>query len=434
MSMNNKKNGAFIAKKRGGLGKLFVIAYRNIYRNKRRTTFCIVAISVTVFFIISMAALMDGFIDNFAKQVLTYETGDVLITSKDFENKNLFLPLQYPIEVPGKDLSALVREIGEIPSVGLISPRIKTHVSLLNSVIKNALLWGIDIERELGYNVFNYKTKNANKCLVTGRYPSGKANECAIGFRLASRMGVTIGDKIQLKIVSSEFSNKFYFPTIVGITDFNMNEMDKEVVIIPFEKAQKLAGLAGTTQIICVYAMNRSEAPSVIAALEKKFGTIPGISIKPFEKNPLIAYMKSTDIMMAIIYIIFMIVASFLIINTIIMIIHERIKEIGMMAALGMTRKEIVLVFFLESVVLSGIGSLIGCLAGGIATFVVSKFPFDIGAVMEDMMAMNNTIFVTFSPSIIAQGFAYGLIISGLCTLIPSLKSAFVKPVEAIRR
>lgn len=138
--------------------------------------------------------------------------------------------------------------------------------------------------------------------------------------------------------------------------------------------------------------------------------------------------------MMAVVNIVFMVVASFLIINTVIMVIHERIKEIGMMGALGMTRSEIVKVFFLESLVLSSFGSVLGCILAGVATFVLSLFPFDIGSIMENMLAMNNTMFVKFSPVIIVQGFLYGLGISALCTIFPSLKSAFIKPVEALRR
>jgi putative ABC transport system permease protein len=144
--------------------------------------------------------------------------------------------------------------------------------------------------------------------------------------------------------------------------------------------------------------------------------------------------MQSMDITMTIIYVVFLVVASFLIINTIIMVIHERIKEIGMMAALGMTRGEIVRVFFLESLILSGLGSLAGALASGLATFLASRVPFDIGSYMEDMMAMNNTLFVTFSPAIIGQGLLYGLLVSGVCTIFPSLRSAFIEPVEALRR
>jgi putative ABC transport system permease protein len=144
--------------------------------------------------------------------------------------------------------------------------------------------------------------------------------------------------------------------------------------------------------------------------------------------------MEVGNLSMIIIYIVFMFVASFLIINTVIMVIHERIKEIGMMGALGMTRREIVQVFFLESLILSGIGSVLGCITSGLLTFVLSLFPFDIGSYTENMIAMNSTLYVKFSPVIIGQGFLYGLGVSAICTIFPSLKSAFIKPVEAIRR
>jgi putative ABC transport system permease protein len=134
---------------------------------------------------------------------------------------------------------------------------------------------------------------------------------------------------------------------------------------------------------------------------------------------------------------VFMLVASFLIINTIVMIIHERIKEIGMMGALGMTRHEIVRVFFFESLVLALLGALAGVIAGGIATGVASFFPFNFTAMTGggfDQFPMSGTIFFVFSPAILAQSFIFGLVVAAVCTLFPSLKSAFVEPVEALRR
>jgi len=420
--------------KRGGFLKLVTIAYRNIYRNKRRSALCVLAIAISVFFIVAMAAFMEGMMDNFRKKVITYETGHILITSKEYEKKSAFLPVQYPVEPPGGNLAGLLREIEAVPGVAVVFPRIRTQVSLLNSVMKSALLWGIDMERELQYNTFNYKTRNANKCLVQGRYPAEGANECAIGFRLAHKMGVGVGDKVQLRIVSSEFSNKYYFPVITGIVDFNAADMDKNAVIIPFARAQKLTSLQGKTQTLQVYVRPGQSVDAVFSAVKARFQGNDDLSLKPYTRHPYLTLMKAGEAMMAIIYVVFMIVASFLIINTVIMVIHERIKEIGMMAALGMTRREIVLVFFLESVILSALGSVLGCLVSGAATFFLSQVPFDLGTFMEDMMAVNNTLYVKFSPSIIGSGLLYGLGISAACTILPSLKSAFIKPVDALRR
>ena len=419
---------------RGGNLALLTIAYRNIYRNRRRTALCISAIAITVFFIVVFAALMDGLIGNFRRMVIAYETGHVLLTSKQYEKKSLFMPLQYPLDLPGKDTPTLIREIERLPGVLRAFPRIKVRVSLLESTVKNALLWGIDLEEELKYTVFNLKTGNAGGCLVAGRYPAAGANECAIGFGLAARMGVGLGDRVRLRLVSSEFSSKFYSPVVTGIVDFNFGQMDRNLIIIPFARAQRLATLTDRTQALYVYLDNEADAERLASVLGGMYAGYEELSIKPFTRHPYITLMKSGEVSMTIIYLVFMVVASFLIINTIIMVIHERIKEIGLMAALGMTRREIVEVFFLESLILSGLGSVIGCLASGLATFLVSRVPFDIGSYMGEMMAVNNTLFVTFSPAIIGQGLLYGLAISGVCTIFPSLRSAFIEPVEAIRR
>jgi putative ABC transport system permease protein len=74
---------------------------------------------------------------------------------------------------------------------------------------------------------------------------------------------------------------------------------------------------------------------------------------------------------------------------------------------------------------------------GGIVTLIGSFFPFDFstmtGGSLKDF-PMSGTIFLEFSPAILLQGFLFGVVITSICTLIPSLKSAFVEPVEALRR
>ena len=108
-----------------------------------------------------------------------------------------------------------------------------------------------------------------------------------------------------------------------------------------------------------------------------------------------------------------------------------------MMGALGMTRTEIVTVFFLEAVFLSIFGAAVGTLVGGAASLIGSIFPIDLdtftgGGMKEFPMA--GTIFIAFSPAILLQGFLFGVGVSAACTLLPSLKSAFIEPVEALRR
>ena len=134
---------------------------------------------------------------------------------------------------------------------------------------------------------------------------------------------------------------------------------------------------------------------------------------------------------------VFLIVASFLIINTVVMIIQERIKEIGMMGCLGMTRAEIVKVFFFESIFLASLGALAGVVIGGIISGIGSHYPFRMGDLYGNTFSelpMSNAIFFEFSPVILLRAWLMGVVVASIFTLIPSLKSAFVEPVEALRR
>jgi putative ABC transport system permease protein len=119
------------------------------------------------------------------------------------------------------------------------------------------------------------------------------------------------------------------------------------------------------------------------------------------------------------------------------MIIHERIKEIGMMGCLGMTRAEIVKVFFFESLFLAAFGAIAGVIIGGVIAGIGSVYPIRMGDMYGNTfseMPLGNAIFLEFSPFILIRAWLMGVVVASLFTLIPSLKSAFVEPVEALKR
>jgi putative ABC transport system permease protein len=159
--------------------------------------------------------------------------------------------------------------------------------------------------------------------------------------------------------------------------------------------------------------------------------------VTEWNDNYWVAVMKMASAIYTVIFLVFLIVASFLIINTVVMIIHERIKEIGMMGCLGMTRREIVTVFFFESLFLAAIGALAGVLLGGLITFIGQNFPIRMGDLYGNTfsdMPMSNSIFFKFNVIRMITAWLMGVVVASMFTLIPSIKSAFVEPVEAIRR
>ncbi len=421
-----------LQRQRGGFGTLAVIAYRNIWRNGRRTALCVVAIAIAVFFNIFMQGWIAGMIGSIEEVVRTYETGHVLAVSDLFEKDKEYYPVQYPL-ADGRSGAELVAELEAVPGVKAALPRITAYASLFDSTVKHAILWGIDAEKELAHNVFNLTDRDDG--MRRGRWPAAGANECAVGFELARKTGLSIGDKLPLKTVSAQFSDKYWSPTVVGIFDFDYRKYDEDVVIVPIDRLSRILVMGDGVQQLYVYADDASRSPEIRAAADRILG--PGTTVREWTDNYWVAVLRQSSFLYVVVFAVFQIVASFLIINTVLMVIHERIKEIGMMGALGMDRREIVAVFFLESLFLSVFGALAGCLVGGIATWIGSMFPLDLevftGGGMKDM-PMSGTIFIRFAPAIIAQGFVFGVAVSAACTLLPSLKSAFIEPVEALRR
>ena len=411
---------------------LIKIAYRNIWRNMRRTLFCFSAVGIAVFFIVVYSSMIDGMIKSINETVQVYELGHVRVVSKQYEAESEYMPVQYPI-ADGKSWKELASSIREIPGIRAVLPRITTMATLQESAVKHAVLWGLDIENEMSANIFNmtYRTDG----LVKGEWPAKGANECAIGHVFAQKSGLSIGDRITFKTISAQYSEKFLSPKITGIFNFDYIKTDEQYIIVDIERLQRLLVMDEGTQSLVIYADNESMSAGIAASVQNMLGE--DAVVADWQDNYWVAVLKMVGPVYTIVFLVFLIVASFLIINTVVMIIHERIKEIGMMGCLGMTRGEIVKVFFFESIFMAAFGALVGVILGGVIAWIFSQYPIRMGDMYGNTfseMPMSNAIFMGFSPAILIRAWVMGVVVASLFTLIPSLKSAFVEPVEALRR
>ena len=417
---------------KGSTGILIKIAFRNIWRNKRRTGFSLSAVGVAVFMFVFVTAFNDGQVKCVSDTVQVFEEGHVRIVSARYEEYLEAMPVQYPL-ANGQSWKELAASIQAIPGVRAVFPRISSLATLQESTIKHAVLWGLDIAREMEVNHFNLADRNDG--LREGRWPKPDSNECAIGVAFARKSGLSIGDHIPLKTVSAQFSDKMWSPVITGIFSFDFNKFDQRYIVVDIGRLQRLLVLDEGTQSLVIFANNEKRSASIAVAVEKLMGD--GYVVSDWNKSRFIATVRLNTVIYIIVYMIFLVVASFLIINTIVMVIHERIKEIGMMGCLGMSRAEIVKVFFFESVFLALIGATIGAIIGGALAGVLSIFPIRLGdtagGVMPDF-PISNTLFFHFGFTRIVQAWLIGIIITSLFTLIPSLRSAFVEPADALSR
>ena len=136
--------------KQGGSSTLIKIAFRNIWRNKRRTAFCFTAVGVAVFVIAVYSSFRNGQTKSIHDLVQVFELGHVKVVSAQYDAENEYMPVQYPVSSGpthpgGKDWKELAASIKEIPGVRAVFPRITTIATLQESTLKHAILWGINI-------------------------------------------------------------------------------------------------------------------------------------------------------------------------------------------------------------------------------------------------------------------------------------------------
>ena len=411
---------------------IITIAFRNIWRNLRRTVFCITAVGVAVFFIVFYQSFIDGMTKSINEVVQIFDTGHVKAVSAKYEEENEYMPVQYPV-ANGEDAQMLVQRIKKIDGVRAVFPRISSYATLQENVVKHATLWGLKIEEEMAANNFNLTGRNNG--LIEGRYPLADSNECAVGLAFAEKTGLKIGDRIVLKTVSAQFSDKLWNPEITGIFNFDYGKVDQETIIVDFQRLQRLLVLDKGTQSLVIFADEDRKSSAIAAELRSLLGK--DNVIREWRDNYWVAVMGMVKPLYLAIYMIFLTVACFLIINTVVMIIHERIKEIGMMGSLGMTRREIVEVFFFESLFLSAIGAFAGVALGGLLTGILQNIPIRWTSVTGNTFTefpAGNALFLQFSAASLVRAWFMGVVTASIFTLFPSLKSAFVEPVEALRR
>ena len=210
--------------KKGGFITLVKIAYRNIFRNFRRSLLCIAAVGLAVLLIAFMMCYIEGMLDSARKIAQTFESGHIKITTKEFDAKAEFLPLQYPIE----DYKQYTDKIIDIKGINTITSRINTYATFTSSKVKHGFVSGIDMNEiknsakngnnDIKTAYYNY-TKKSDGILI-GKLPENDKNECMIGYRLAKKMEIV--------------------PVIINFNEFlwiknNINDKQKSLLNITYK-------------------------------------------------------------------------------------------------------------------------------------------------------------------------------------------------------
>lgn len=404
---------------------LFLIAWRNIWRNKRRTFIT----SGSVFFAIILAVFMrsategvyEGMIDN----VVSFSSGYIQIHQKGYWDER---SIENALVVKQSLLENLKKE----PSVTYYSPRLESFaLASFNQKTKGIAFIGIDPEKER-------QASQINKHVKSGSYfTSQDDNGIMLGEGLADYFNIKIGDSLVLISQGYHASSAAAILPVRGILSLGSPELNNNLSYLSLKNAQLFLSADSLCTSVSLYVKNSNDLEGVVKKLKNDFlgETYEVMTWKEMmpEMDQFITADKSGHfIVIGILYF----VISFGLYSTVLMMIYERQHEFGILVSIGMKNRLLMLLVFLETLFVTFFGALLGMCASFLVIlyFVYNPIRFT-GSIKEvyEQFGIEPIIKMSLHPSVFYYQAIIIFVLAIIVSIYPCVKVLRLKPIEAMR-
>jgi putative ABC transport system permease protein len=251
-----------------------------------------------------------------------------------------------------------------------------------------------------------------------------------IGKPVADKLHLKTGDNVSLSVNTANGDVAEQTFSVRGIYSTNTNSFDGATIFLPLAKAQAITQTQNHASTVFVLLNDIADTEKVANAL--KVSNLKVLTWK--DLNPLILDFETlANSYIYILYLIILAIAASVIINTLIMSVYERTREIGILSAIGMRGGRIMWLFLAESVLLAVGGVLMGVVLGVLAVYIFNINGFYIGKFGMTGFMVADTIFAKLTLSKAISLSIMTFIVTILAGLYPAIMAARLQPVEALR-
>jgi ABC-type lipoprotein release transport system permease subunit len=400
------------------------LAWRNIWRHKRRTIIIVLAMSMTLALMMWYDGLMNGFTDAIYGNAVKVLGGNIQVHAEGYRAQASSIPL-----LPLTDPQAVVKAAEANPLTLAATQRINTGGLVTNREGAFAVgITGLEPEKELTVNIIGQYVK-AGRNLT-----SSDTDNILIGKGLADAMSVQVGDRITMVGRSQHEQMRQRTMTVIGIYDLGMTDIEKQTVYIALGEAQALFDLPGQSTEIAIFLQKIGQETATINSLKSG---LPGYEIESFEANypDLATTINSKNGVMDIFSIIIIGIAGVGILNLLLMAVYERTREIGVLGAMGMKANQIALLFILEGTIIGLVGATAGIVLGLALNGMLMRVGMDFGSlnqVASYMALIQSKVYPTWGIEKLPLRAGMTALISALAAVIPALEAARREPAAAL--
>jgi putative ABC transport system permease protein len=403
------------------------MAWRNIWRNPRRTILTVCAITFASVLLVFMLSFQFGSYETMINTSVKISTGHLQIQVEKYLEKK---SIRYVIPDPDK-ITAILNHISEVAAYTLRGQAF----SLISSQDRTygAVVTGIDPEREA-------TVSRMKKLMREGDFLTGhEVNQALVGRLLAKNLRVTIGDELTLLGQGRDGSIAATVVQVKGIFGSGIDEFDRSTLQIPLSTFQEIFSMDHAVHEVVVIAKSLSDVPKIKAEIQ---ATLSGLdkdgSLKTLDWQELMPGLRQAiemDLVSGLIfYGLLIIVVAFSILNTFLMAIFERKKEFGVMMAIGTSPRRLTKVLLIESMSMTVIGIVIGIILGIFVTYYFQLHGIDFAAGQEllSQFGITGRIYPKLSLLSVSIGPVMVLFFTFIAALYPALKVRRLRPVEAM--
>ena len=410
------------------------IALRNVIRHRRRALITAVTMMVGIGLFIALDSLYNGLDRLSVDDLINFRDSSVKIFSAAYDADRESFPLDKGVP----DAASLESWLKKDKRVVAVTTRTQFLAQAGNNRDTTYVI-GTAVDPAADPAVF------ALKNVVSGSYftpQAGADRQIIIGRELAEKLGLTLGDTMVLAASTRfEAQNADDF-TIIGLLSTSDPTLNKGTVFITLNAANDFLDLGGLVTEMDVRLRPRvnlsdtlAESASVAAGVKAAFPALAPYSFQDLNKG-ILTVLKQKRIWGYVMMLFILLIAAVGIVNTVLMSVYERIREVGVLKALGFQGKEVVRMFILEGFFIGCLGSVLGAALGILINcysiyvgFPLQKFGSDVGA----GFAFWGTLRGEWNPGSILFAVIFGMVIAVIAAAIPARSAARMTATSALR-
>jgi putative ABC transport system permease protein len=399
------------------------IAWKNVWRSKGRSMVVMGSIVVGIWALIFGTGFMNGFMESYMADVINHDVSNVQVHHPEFK-RDFDIKMYIP---NGDEKAAEVLKWQEVKST---TTRVIVNGMIASSRKGSGVqIRGIDVEKEASVTRLDSLVKE-------GAYFEGiKRNPIVIGEKLASELKVKLRSKVVLTFNDAEGELTAVAFRVAGIIKSSSVKINELYVFVRKEDLSRNLAIGSNIHEIAIVSEDRADDEALAAKYNALFAEDKAESWR--EIAPELALMQEMySKSLYILLIIIMLALVFGIVNTMLMAVLERMRELGMLMAIGMNKVRVFLMVVIETIYLSTVGAPIGLLLGWLTIRYFRDVGVDLSSYSEGLESFGySSVLYPYVESNSYFIVTVGVIITAIIgALYPAWKAVKLNPVEALHK